>query len=43
VPDDFTHAWSDSSGEVIYTDDENFNPSHYENGNWTELQPVKQP
>jgi hypothetical protein len=42
VPDEATHAWSSSSGEIIYTDNENFKPSDYKNADWEELTP-KQP
>jgi hypothetical protein len=40
IPDDATHVWSDG-GQIIYTDNENFKPSQYENGDWQELQPVQ--
>lgn len=41
VPDDATHAWSNASGEIIYTDSESFNPSKIGNGDWQELTPVR--
>jgi hypothetical protein len=39
VPDEATHAWSSSSGEIIYSDSENFKPGDYKNADWEELTP----
>ncbi|HXB01281.1 MAG TPA: hypothetical protein VNV15_00515 [Opitutaceae bacterium] len=39
VPDEATHAWSSSSGEIIYSDNENFKPGDYKNADWEELTP----
>ena len=40
VPDEATHApGSSSSGEIIYSDNENFKPGEYKNADWEELTP----
>jgi hypothetical protein len=37
VPDEAAHAWTDASGEVVYTESESFNPSQYKNVDWQQL------
>jgi hypothetical protein len=37
VPNAATHAWSNASGEVIYSTNESFRPSQYKNVDWQRL------
>jgi hypothetical protein len=37
----YDHAWLNGSNEYVMSDDPNFNPNGYLNGNWTSLQPVR--
>jgi hypothetical protein len=35
LPNDYQNAWSNSFGEIIVSNDANFNPTIDLNGNWT--------
>jgi hypothetical protein len=40
VPSDITHAWSDSGGDIVYTDSATFRPAEIMPADWQELTPV---
>jgi hypothetical protein len=40
VPGDSLHAWSDSEGDIVYTDSASFRPSDIKPADWQELTPA---
>jgi hypothetical protein len=41
VPGDVIHTWSNSAGDIVYTDSATFKPSEIKDADWQELTPAK--